>query len=116
MVYQLPVRPYPLDSGVGRMGVYGHFRAYLTTRQLRWSYPALTDAQREWEQEVARVEPDNLPRHLAGLGFSLISINRAAYADEGQRLRELLTAAGATFVAESWEYLVLDLRPVGDLK
>ena len=80
----------------------------------RYNHPTpLTDAQRAWEQEVARVEPENLPRHLAGLGFSLISINRAAYADEGQRWREVLTAGGATFVAESWEYLVLDLRPVG---
>ena len=116
MVYQMPARPYPLDSGIGRMGVYAHFRPYLTTHGLRWSYPALTEAQRNWEDEIARVELVNLPRHLAGLGFSLISINRGAYADDGQHLRDELTRGGATFVAENWEYLVMDLRPVGGPK
>ena len=84
------------------MGVYGHFRAYLTTHRLRWSYPALTDDQRDWEREVARVELADLPRHLAGLGFSIVVDLRAAYADEGQRLRDVLTeAGGARLVAES---------------
>lgn len=116
MVYQMPTRPYPLDSGIGRMGVYAHFRPYLSTHGLRWSYPPLTEPQRNWEAEIARVELVNLPRHLAGLGFSLISINRGAYADDGQHLRDELTKGGATFVAESWEYLVMDLRPVGGPK
>jgi phosphoglycerol transferase len=113
LVFQLPVRPYPLDAGIEHMKVYAHFQPYLVTQRLRWSYPVLTVDQREWERTITRVTDEELPRQLAQAGFSAIAVNKAGYADEGQQLLADLRKGGATPLAENWLYTVFDLRPLG---
>ncbi len=114
MVYQLPVRPYPADSGIERMRGYDHLRPYLTTHRLRWSYPILNRAQFIWQRAVEGVEEVDLPRFLAREGFSAILINRTGYADAGRRLEQLFrdAPAGATVMATNDTFVVLDLRPL----
>jgi phosphoglycerol transferase len=114
MVYQLPVVPYPLDAGLERLAPYEQFRPYAITHRLRWSYPALTKDQREWEQGVAKLDTTELPRYLAQQGFSLILISRAGYADRGVHLEQALQdlGAGATLLAANQDYVALDLRPL----
>lgn len=112
MIYQLPFRPYPVDTGQERMGGYFHLRSYLTTSRLRWSYPYLNRAQFIWYKGVERVADEDLPRYLAREGFAAIQVNRDGYADRGQRLEQALTApgAGAAVLATNDRYLMLDLR------
>jgi hypothetical protein len=110
MVFQLPTRPYPRDPGVEKMGVYDHFRPYLVSRRLRWSYPALTSRQQRWEQSVIERPPLEWPAALAQHGFSAILVDRAGYADRGESLIALLRAGGAAPLAEDERYIALELR------
>jgi phosphoglycerol transferase len=111
-VMQLPVRPYPGDSGIHRMSVYDHFLPYLASRHLRWSYPALSDRQRKWQSELARVPGHEWPTFLFQAGFRAILIDRAAFPDEGRELADALRAAPAAPVTlvENHRYIVLELR------
>jgi phosphoglycerol transferase len=114
MVYQLPVRPYPRDPGLETLGVYDQFRPYLSSRQLRWSYPSLTVKQINRERAISAVEESDLPRYLARQGFSAILISRAGYRDRGRQLEDALRQprAGTTLLASSDDYVALDLRPL----
>jgi phosphoglycerol transferase len=111
-VMQLPLRPYPGDPGIEKMGVYDHFLPYLVSHHLRWSYPALSGRQRDWQAALDRLPIREWPAFLAQSGFQAILIDRAAYFDRGQALADELRAApGApATLAESHRYIVLDLR------
>jgi phosphoglycerol transferase len=112
MVFQLPIRPYPADSGVHRLGAYDQFKPYLTSRRLRWSYPSMTRDQLVWERALQAVAEADLPRYLAREGFSAILISRAGYPDEGREIEGLLRSGpdGATGIAADDRYIALDLR------
>lgn len=114
MIFQLPIRPYPLDSGVERLAPYGQFRPYLTSHRLRWSYPTQNFVQLTWEAALESVDEADLPRYLAREGFSAILISRAGYADRGAHLEQVFQelGAGATFLASNDDYIALDLRPL----
>lgn len=111
-IMQLPLRPYPGDPGIEKMGVYDHFQPYLVSRHLRWSYPALSRRQRDWQADLDRLPKHEWPAFLAQSGFRAILIDRAAYSDRGQSLaNELRAAPGAPVpLAENHRYIVLDLR------
>ena len=111
-IMQLPLRPYPGDPGLEKMGVYDHFLPYLVSHHLRWSYPALTARQRVWQEVVERLPVRELPAFMTRAGFRAILIDRAAYADRGQSLADQLRAAPGAPVtfAETDRYIVLDLR------
>ena len=113
MVYQLPIRPYPSDSGVERMGVYAHFRPYLVSHQLRWSYPALSPGQQEFERNLQQRPEREWAAVLAQAGFAAVLIDRAGYADRGGKMAAELRAAGphVTTLAENASYLALSIRP-----
>jgi phosphoglycerol transferase len=110
MVFQLPIRPYPGDPSVEKMGVYDHFRPYLMSRRLRWSYPALTARQKQWEQSVTGRPAMDWPATLVQDGFSAILLDRAGYADRGESVIALLRAGGAAPLAEDERYIALELR------
>jgi phosphoglycerol transferase len=114
MVYQLPGRPYPVDTGVLQLSAYAQFRPYLTSHRLRWSYPVQNFAQLVWERATEQIDEAELPRYLAREGFSAILISRAGYADRGQHLEQVFQelGAGATFLASNDDYIALDLRPL----
>ena len=111
-IMQLPLRPYPGDPGVLKMGVYDHFLPYLVSRRLRWSYPALSYQQQKWQAQFERVPATEWPTFLSQAGFRAILIDRAAYRDGGRALADGLRAApGApVMIAENHRYFVLDLR------
>ena len=114
MVYQLPGRPYPVDSGVVSLVAYGQFMPYVTSHRLRWSYPVQNYAQLVWERATEQTEEADLPRYLAREGFSAILISRAGYSDRGAHLEQVFQGlgAGATFLASNDDYIALDLRPL----
>nr|MBA2259502.1 hypothetical protein [Acidobacteriota bacterium] len=56
MVLQLPFRAYMGESDFGLMKQYDHFKPYLVSRTLRFSYPALSNEQVRWQQAAARLD------------------------------------------------------------
>src|SRR5262245_57057760 len=82
MVFQFPIRPFPGDPGIEKMGVYAHFEPYLVSHQLRWSYPVITPKQAVWEQGIRR-PVEEWPAWLAKAGFKAILIDRFGLPDLG---------------------------------
>ena len=79
MVFQLPVLGFPEVAPPHRLGDYEHFRPYLATEHLRFSYGApKTRARSRWQRELENVPPAELVRRLEEHGFAaLYQIGRA---------------------------------------
>jgi len=97
MVLQLPFRTYMNESDFGRMKRYDHFKPYIASRHLRFSYPALSNEQVRWQQAAARLDLRTLISRLAGQGFAAVLIDRYGYEDDGKAVTAaLLRIAGDT--------------------
>jgi hypothetical protein len=112
MVFQLPLRPYPVDGGSARLGTYELFKPYLVSHSLRWSYPALSDAQVRQQARIAAIPAADLPAFLAGQGFAAILVDRLGYDDNGNGILAALQTVPmqALPIGQTERYVALDLR------
>ncbi|MFN9273367.1 MAG: hypothetical protein ACK6DO_10140, partial [Planctomycetia bacterium] len=103
MVFQLPVMDFP-ESPIPGVPPYDHFRPYLYSKQLRFSFGSMKGREREkWQQQLQNVlvagatpdqeaqkirfNTDNVRRavdELKKLGFAAIYINRNGFPDRGK--------------------------------
>jgi phosphoglycerol transferase len=92
-VFQLPYVPYPEHPPVLGMTDYDHFRGYLHTHTLRWSYGAIRGRDADtWQRQVAALPPEGLVKALAFAGFQGVHVDRAGFADRAADLEAKLTA------------------------
>lgn len=112
MVLQLPFRTYLNDDGVARMGSYDHFKLYLVSRRIHWSYPAMSNEQVRWQQAAARVDSRRLPYRLAAEGFAAIVVDRFGYQDNGDSVIAAVRAGLGAYavLAQTDRYTALDIR------
>jgi hypothetical protein len=112
MVFQLPLRTYLNDSGVAKLQPYELFKPYLVSRSLRWSYPALSNAQVSWQEAASRLEPTRLPYQMVREGFAAIVVDRHGYDDGGAGIVAALRTASPEppIVAQSNRYVAIDIR------
>jgi hypothetical protein len=91
MIFQLPPNSYPEFGVHFNMYDYSHFRCYLHSRQLRWSYGAIRG--REAEKLHSRLAPLPAPElvdALVAAGFSGLYIDRRGHEHGGQQLTRAL--------------------------
>ena len=81
-VYQLPFRTYLNDPGVARMKPYDHAKVYLVSHHLRWSYPALSNEQVDFQDKLMTLDMPELLRSLKASGFRAVLIDRFGFADD----------------------------------
>ena len=94
MVFQLPYMPFPESPPLHQMRPYEHYKAYLHSKTLRWSYGVpLGEKQDKWQQAVAAQPGPELVESVRAAGFSGIYINLDGYEDRGAKLKDELTAA-----------------------
>lgn len=97
MIFQLPYVAFPEAPPVNRMYDYDHLRAYLHSKNLRWSYGTMKgrDVDR-WQRRVSSLPPSTLAETLTFAGFKGIYLNRDGYSDRAATLEaELISALGA---------------------
>ena len=82
MVFQLPIRTYMSESDFGRMKQYDHFKPYLVSETLSFSYPAFSNEQVRWQQTVTGLDVRTLATRLAARGFSSVLVDRYGYEDQ----------------------------------
>ena len=82
MVFQLPIRTYMSESDFGRMKQYDHFKPYLVSETLRFSYPAFSNEQVRWQRAVTGLDVRTLATRLAARGFSAVLVDRYGYEDQ----------------------------------
>lgn len=95
MVFQLPVLGFPEVVPPHRLADYEHFRVYLVTRQLRFSYGAAKYRSRSrWQRDLENEPAGVLVRRLEEYGFAALYVNRKGYEDRAERLLRDLAALG----------------------
>lgn len=87
MVFQLPYMAYPEVEPVNGLKNYEHFRAYLHSKTLRWSYGAVKGRfGDEWQKNVGLQPVPTMVTELRQSGFKGILINRTGYIDNGEQI------------------------------
>ena len=100
MVFQLPVLPYPEAGDLD----YEHFRPYLFTKSLRYTYGTIRGrGDEDWQRSLAAMSPAEQIATLEKYGFAAIYIIRRAYPGNGRELEaafarkaDRLSSAGIT--------------------
>ena len=92
MIFQLPPNSFPEFGRHFQMYDYSHFRCYLHSHRLRWSYGALRGREVEsWQSQLAPLPPDALVDKLVAAGFAGIYLDRKGHEAGGEPLvRSLL--------------------------
>lgn len=92
-VFQLPVMDFPEGSPRHRLMAYDHFRAYLGTETIRFSFGTRKGrAIGRWQQDFARLPPEELLTNLEQIGFDALLIDPRGYPDT-EPIKALLAAA-----------------------
>ncbi len=93
---------------------YEHLRPYLHSKQLALQLRLGQGRPRDaWQRRAEALEPAALADALERIGFAGLLVNRKAYEDGAEELRERLAASGRQ---EAWEspdhdFLFVRLRP-----
>ena len=112
MVFQLPVAAFPEIPPIVQMADYEHFRPYLFTQNLHYSYGTNKGrGDADWQVRVAKLPPPEMIRKLESHGFGAIMINRKGYLDAGKSLIDSLTADGKLVITENKDLVAFRLQP-----
>ncbi len=92
-VFQMPVMDFP-ESPEDGVPAYDHFRPYLYSKHLAYSFGAVKGRDRDaWQQQASDLPVPDLLNTLQMRGFSAIYINCNGYKDKGQSLIAALHGA-----------------------
>jgi hypothetical protein len=95
MIFQLPVLGFPEVLPPNRLADYEHFRLFLTTESLRFSYGAAKFRSRSrWQRDLENVPVETLVRRLESYGFAALYLNRKGYEDRAEKLLGELASLG----------------------
>jgi hypothetical protein len=113
-IFQLPAVPFPEAGRTRRMADYEHFRPFLVSETLRFSYGALRGpASANWTAATARLDAPELVARLQDTGFSALWIDRRGYEDNADSLIARLRALSLTEIPtlRAGEIAVFRLQP-----
>ncbi len=113
-VFQLPFVPFPEAGRTARLADYEHFRPYLVSDTLRFSYGGLRGpAATNWTAATARLAAPEMVARLQDTGFGVLWVDRRGYADNADALLAQLRAFGLTEIptARADEIAVFRLQP-----
>lgn len=87
MIFQLPYAPFPEYGRIYNMDDYSHFRAYLHSERLRWSYGMMKGRpDSDWQRLIASMSPEDMIKILSQYGFSGVYIDSYGYVEGGAQL------------------------------
>ncbi len=113
-VFLLPAVPFPEVPSRLNFTDYQHFRLYLAQSSLRFSYGGMRGSLVEkWGEMTAQEPPDRMVADLEAAGFSLLLIDRRAYADRAEALLQAVAALPRKLVPlpESPDLAAFRLQP-----
>ncbi len=119
MLFQLPYIEFPEGRPRNLYFEYEHFRPYLATDSIRFTFGARKHRSRsQWQRDFEGLPPARLIDALEAAGFAGIYLNRKAYEDRGESLLDAFRRAGRTEVIEGLhrQQAVVKLRPAQDLR
>jgi phosphoglycerol transferase len=111
-VFQLPYVPFPENPPVVGMSDYDHFKPYLQSSTLRWSYGAVKGRETaSWQQATASLDTTEMIAALRQAGFAGVWVDRYGYADSGTaELASLQGVLGQPMTSPDGRYAFFALR------
>ena len=102
MIFQVPIMEFPESPAPG-MPSYDHFRPYLHSESLRFSFGGVKGRSWvQWQQEVAKLESlSDVITKIQSYGFAAVYVNRSGFQDKGEGLLQAMRQLGYTEVIES---------------
>ncbi|MBE1445671.1 hypothetical protein [Paenibacillus sp. OAS669] len=92
MVLQLPFVSFPGER-VNLMGEYDHFKGYLHSDSLRWSFGTMKGTvNEEWQRQLASGPIETIVQKAAIIGYNGVYINRNGYPDKAAEIEAKLKA------------------------
>jgi hypothetical protein len=114
MLFQTPMLDFPEAAPPHQLTDYEHFRPYLATDTLRFSYgsPRL-QARGRWQRDLQHAPPATVVRTLESYGFAALYLNRKGFPDGGDALLRQIAQLGYDRRIESLdgEQVAVLLRP-----
>jgi phosphoglycerol transferase len=108
----MPYVPHPEYPPVLRMTDYDHFRGYLHSRTLHWSYGMIKGRGYDsWYRDEASLPPEELVPALVFAGFHGLYIDRFGYSDRAASLeaKVVRVVGAAPLVSENERFAFFDL-------
>jgi len=94
MVFQLPIMEYPESPAPG-VPPYDHFRPYLYSTKLRYSFGSMKGRPREnWQRELGQRPLEEAVAEIEKRGFAAIYVNRNGFPERAQPIEKALRAMG----------------------
>jgi len=94
MIFQLPIMEYPEMPAPG-VPPYDHFRPFLYSTQLRYSFGSMRGRPREaWQQELGKRPLEEAVAEIEKRGFAAIYINRNGFPERAQPIEKALRTMG----------------------
>ena len=112
-VFQLPYVPFPENPPVHGMSDYDHFRAYLHSANITWSYGAMKGRDGDqWQREIVKKSLDKMLEDLSFSGFNGIYVDSYGYTDNGKEIISGLSSALQTtpMVSENKRLYFFDMN------
>jgi hypothetical protein len=102
MVFQVPIMEFPESPAPG-MPSYDHFRPYLHSENLRFSFGGVKGRSWvQWQQDLAKTSNLNeVVAKIQSYGFAALYVNRNGFQDKGEGLYQAMRQLGYTEVIES---------------
>jgi phosphoglycerol transferase len=92
MIFQLPYVPFPEFPPFNKMRDYDHFRGYVHSQNLRWSYGTMKNREGDQAlQGIAALPIEELVQIISFAGFKGIYLDRFGYADNGAAIETKLS-------------------------
>jgi phosphoglycerol transferase len=112
MIFQLPYIAYPEALAFGRCDSYDHFKPYLVTHSLRWSFGTFRGRPEDaFKHMIGSCRTEQMLRILVLLGYEGLLVDRFGYADDGKRFEQTLQGLLRRAPQESgdgrWSYFAL---------
>ncbi len=110
-VFQLPVMRFPENGPIFRLGDYEHFKGYLHSESLRWSYGGVKGREADWQLKLPSIPTSSSLECLAALDFEVLWVNLEGFENpevitnelKNQQLTKVMMRDGGSI-------LIFDLR------
>lgn len=92
-LFQLPYMTFPENGPVHKIADYEHFKGYVHTNNIKWSYGAIRGRKGDqWYRNISALQPKHLIQAIKAQGFGGIQINRLGYQDNAASLEAELSS------------------------
>ena len=112
MVFQAPIMNFPESPAPG-IAPYDHFRPYIYTKTLRYSFGDVKGRpQSGWQGELGLLQPGALMDKVESYGFGALYLNLAGFSDRGKAYLDAAASRGArTIQSPNGDLACIFLKP-----